>query len=113
MRFTPAGFRGGPGVPMLAASYAAVRGLVVTALVPDFDRFPVDAVERRDALLVAEADAVVVVWDGRDPALTRVLKMAERKSIPVHVLGGPQRKPAGVKRTADPEESDTRRGLPD
>ena len=49
---------GGRGVPMLAASYAAERGLNVMALVPDFDRFPVDAVERRDAFLVAEADVV-------------------------------------------------------
>lgn len=104
---------GGPGVPMLAASYAAANGLAVDALTPDFIRFPVDAVERRDGFLVSEADAVVVVWDGRDPAIARVLKLAERKGIPVHVLDGPQRKPAGVKRTADPEEPDTRRGLPD
>ena len=60
---------GGPGVPMLAASYATANGLEVTVLTPDFTRFPVDAVERRDAFLVAEADALVVVWDGRDPAL--------------------------------------------
>lgn len=104
---------GGPGVPMLAASYAAAIRLAVAALVPDFLRFPVDAVERRDAFIVAEADAVVVVWDGRDPAVARVLKLAERKGIPVHVIDGPQRKSAGVKRIPDPEEPDTRRGLPD
>jgi hypothetical protein len=39
---------------MLAASYAVERGLVVTALTPNFSRFPVDAVERRDAFLVSE-----------------------------------------------------------
>ena len=104
---------GGPGMPMLAASYAAAHGLEVAALTPDFTRFPVDAVERRDAFLVVEADAVVVVWDGHDPALARVLRLAERKGIPVHIIGGPPRKPAGVKRTADPEEPGTRRGLPD
>lgn len=49
---------GGPGVPMLAASYAKERGLLVTALVPDFGRFPaVAAVESRDAELVAMAEA--------------------------------------------------------
>src|SRR5688500_14922182 len=57
---------GGRGVPMLAASYATERGLVVTARVADFVRFPVDAVERRDAFLVNEVDAVVVVWADRD-----------------------------------------------
>jgi hypothetical protein len=62
---------------MLAASYAAERGLTVTALVPDFGRFPVDAVERRDAFLVADADAVVVVWDGRDESVRRVRELPD------------------------------------
>lgn len=48
---------------MLSASYATERGLPLTPVVADFVRFPVDAVERKDRLLVAE---VVVVWDGRD-----------------------------------------------
>jgi hypothetical protein len=58
--------RGGQHRPMLAASYATERGLLVTARVADFVRFPVDAVERRDAFLVNEADAAVVVWADRD-----------------------------------------------
>jgi hypothetical protein len=51
------------GVPMLAASYASERGLVVTARVADFVRFPVDAVARRDVFLVSESDAAVVSVD--------------------------------------------------
>ena len=54
----------------------------------------------------------MVEWDGRDPALARVLKLAERKGIPVHVIGGPQRKPTGVKCIPDLEPPE-RRGLPD
>jgi hypothetical protein len=54
-------------MPMLAASYASERGLTLMALVPDFRRFPADAEDRRDGILVAEADAAVVVWDDRDP----------------------------------------------
>lgn len=42
----------------------------------------------------------------------RVLKLAERKGIPVHVIGGPQRKPDRVKRISDPDPP-TPRGLPD
>src|SRR4051812_1116660 len=61
---------GGRGVPMLAASYAAANGLEVVVRVPDFVRFPVDAVERRDAFIVNEADAAVVVWADRGPAGT-------------------------------------------
>jgi hypothetical protein len=36
------------------------------------DREPVNAAERRDALLVSAADGAVVVWDGRDPNVWRV-----------------------------------------
>jgi hypothetical protein len=39
---------GGPGVPMLAASYATVRGFRVMALVPDFQRFPPETGSRWD-----------------------------------------------------------------
>src|SRR5262245_40463779 len=93
---------GGPGVPMLAASFAAERGLTVTALVPDYGRFPAEAAEeRRDGILVAEADAAVVVWAGRDPDVRRVLARVERKGIPVHVIGGPARKPAKRNRAPD------------
>jgi hypothetical protein len=78
---------GGPGVPMLAASYATLRGLAVTALVPDFRRFPVDAVERRDAFLLSAADAAVVVWDER--ALERAARAGAggAEGIPVYVAG--------------------------
>jgi hypothetical protein len=82
---------GGPGVAMLAASYAKERGLALTALVTDFRRFPLDAEERRDVLLVSAADATLVVWDRRTPSLRRVLSSIERKGIPVHVVGGPPR----------------------
>ena len=87
---------------MLAASYAAANGLEVVVRVADFGRFPLDADERRDAFLVNEADAAVIVWDGRDPAVRRVLALVERKGIPVHVIGAPQKKPK-VRRERDPE----------
>jgi hypothetical protein len=94
---------GGRGVPMLAASYATERGLVVRARVADFARFPVDAVERRDAFLVNEVDAAVIVWAERDPEVRRVLALVERKGMPVHVIGGPEKSRMARRR----------RGLPD
>src|SRR5262245_7141802 len=101
---------GGRGVPMLAASYATANGLEVVTRVADFRRFPLDAEERRDAFLVGEADAAVVVWDARDGAAQRVLALVERKGIPVHVIGAPAKKPR-VRREREPEPP--RRGLPD
>ena len=101
---------GGPGAPMLAASYATERGLVVSALVPDFNRFPVDAPERRDSFLVSSSNAAVVVWDGRAPTVRRILVLVEQKGLPVHVIGGPVRKPK-ARRVRDPD-SPAPRGLP-
>jgi len=70
------------------------------------------APERRDGFLVESADAAVVVWDDRDPAVRRVLALVERKGIPLHVIGAPVKQK--VKRVRDPEEpTPTRRGLPD
>ena len=102
---------GGRGVPMLAASYATERGLTVTVRVADFAHFPHDADERRDAFLVNEADAAVVVWADRDPNVRRVLALVERKGIPVHVLGAPEKK-LKARKAREPEPP-MRRGLPD
>jgi hypothetical protein len=83
---------------MLAASYAAERGLKVIAHIPDFGRFPeAAAVERRDCELVTLADAAVIVWEERNPAILRLLERVKAKGIPVHVIGG--EKPAKVKPT--------------
>ncbi len=49
---------------------------------PDFRRFPVDAAARRDAFPVGEADAAVVVWDGRAADVRRVLALVQRRGIP-------------------------------
>ena len=103
---------GGPGVPMLAASYAAERGFCVAALVPDFGRHhAVAAVGRRDAELVAQAEAALIVWDDRNPAARGLRSLVEARGIPVHVIGGDTPR-AKVQRTAPPDQ-EARRGLPD
>jgi hypothetical protein len=102
--------QGGPGVALLAASSATERGLKVAALVPELRRFPVDAVDQRDAFLVGAADAAVVVWDGCDLNVQRVLALVERRGLPVHVVGGPPRVKA--RKVRDPEPL-APRGLPD
>jgi hypothetical protein len=73
--------------------------------------FPVDTDERRDAFLVGEADAAVIVWD-RDSSVRRVLELVGRKGIPVHVIGGPEKKPKKVRRERDTQPP-VHRGLPD
>jgi hypothetical protein len=59
--------------------------------------------------MVSTADAVVVVWDDRNPNLRRVLASVERKGIPVHLIGGPARVRARRVRAPEPPSP----GLPD
>lgn len=75
----------------------------VAALLPEFGRFPeATAVERRDAKLVALADAAVMVMVERKPGVLRMLALVKAKGIPLHVIGG--ERPAKVKPTAPPLE---------
>jgi hypothetical protein len=64
---------------LLAASDATGLCPKVVALVPDFRRFPVDAVERRDAFWMSQADAAVVVSDERNLNARRVLRSVRRR----------------------------------
>ena len=48
--------------------------------------FPRDPAERRDAALVAEADAAVVVRDDRNASVRMILRMVEQRGIPLHVI---------------------------
>jgi hypothetical protein len=52
---------GGPGTSLLTASYAAVHRLEVITFFADREQFPLDAEERRDLAMVAEAEAAVIL----------------------------------------------------
>lgn len=103
--------QGGPGVPMLAASYASERGLSVVALLPNFDRFPANAEERRDKLLVEDADVAVIVVGAHDAKAAGLVALCRAKGIPVHILDGPG--VVRVRRVVNDEDEPARRGLPD
>jgi hypothetical protein len=75
----------------------------------DYDQFPVVAVEKRNARMVADADAAVVVWDRTDRDLADLLGRCRRKGIPVRLLA------PGRLEGSDPDRGagrDGRRGGP-
>jgi hypothetical protein len=104
---------GGPSVPALAASYARSRGLRFAALVPDHERHPGDAVERRDEFLVAEADAAVVVGEatGRAWELAKGIGAKGGRVVLLSAQAAEKRGPAGVADAVD--DWRRTRGLPD
>ena len=56
---------GGPGLPAFAACYARAHGLPLVVMLPDHERHPGDAIDKRNAFLVAEADAALFMADER------------------------------------------------
>ena len=80
--------RCGRGTDALATSYAVDRGLPLVPYPLDLERDRTDelAADRRNARLVADADAAVVVWDRLDRDLGELLGRCKRKGIPLRVL---------------------------
>jgi hypothetical protein len=76
----------GSGTDALATSYAVERGLHLIPYPLDFDHFPFNAPERRNARMAADADAAVVVWDKLDRVVGDLLGRVVRKGIPYRVL---------------------------
>jgi hypothetical protein len=74
---------GGPGLPALAASYARSRGLELVPVVPNCQRFPGDALEKRDERLVELADAVVLVGEAPDEPTRQLLARLRAKGVRV------------------------------
>jgi hypothetical protein len=76
----------GPGTDALATSYAVERGLHLVPFPLDFEHYPFNAADRRNARMAADADAAVVVWDKVDTTVGDLLGRVVRKGIPYKVL---------------------------
>jgi hypothetical protein len=74
--------RSGCGTDARATSSAVERGLHLIPFPLDYEHFPFDAADRRNARHVADADAAVVAWDGVDPVVGDLLRRVVSKGIP-------------------------------
>jgi hypothetical protein len=100
---------GGPDLAAFAAYYARARGLPLVVMLPDHQRHPGDANDKRNAFLVAEADAALFMADERfQPEVDRLVQMMRTKGARVATIFANQ--PSQLQR---PPESQRRRGLPD
>jgi hypothetical protein len=99
---------GGPGVPALAACYARSRGLPLEVALPDFNRYPANAIEKRNSQLVADADAVVVAGEDLDLGTYKLVQRVKAKGGRVLVVRKKKSEVVGVEALES-----ARRGLPD
>jgi hypothetical protein len=96
----------GLGTDSLALSYALARRLDVIQYRADHQKHPLlfDADQVRNADLVRDADAAVLVWDPNDWRVRDLLVRCKSRGLPVRVLGV---------RGDPPPENPPRRALPD
>ncbi|HJZ57192.1 MAG TPA: hypothetical protein VKE74_19640 [Gemmataceae bacterium] len=82
-------WRAGLGTDSLALSYALARRLDVIQYRADHAKHPLlfDAERVRNAELVRDADAAVIVWDAFDGLLRDLVMKCKAKRISVPVLG--------------------------
>ena len=79
---------GAIGFDSQVARYAAKHGIPVQAVLPDYARFPSKVAPlRRNTAMVAQAGAVVALWDGRERGGTfDTITKARRAGLAVILL---------------------------
>lgn len=77
---------GARGADTLARQYALSHGIPLVEFLPDYGRFGRAAPIRRNDLIIARADVVLALWDGRSPGTRYVIDTCRRLGKPVIVL---------------------------
>ena len=77
---------GAKGIDQCAAAYARSVGLALTEYKPDYARFGRGAPLRRNLEIVAQADYVLIFWDGVSRGSRFVMKACETGGKPHRVI---------------------------
>lgn len=74
------------GADRMGERYAANRGLKTMMFKPDWEQFGKKAGFIRNALMLDNADAVVVFWDGSSRGSQHMMTIAKNKGTPLRVI---------------------------
>ena len=77
---------GAVGVDTCAAEYARSKGLRLTAILPEYEKYGRAAPIVRNKQIVDYADRVIAFWDGKSKGTLSVIKYAEKKQKPCEVI---------------------------
>ena len=77
---------GAVGVDSCAAEYARRKGLRLTEILPQYERYGRGAPIVRNKEIVDYADRVLVFWDGSSKGTRSVIRYAEKIGKPVEVI---------------------------
>jgi len=76
---------GARGVDQIAGLIGKESGLPVHVFPANWDEYPKSAGFLRNMEMVAEADAVVAVWDGKSRGTKHTINHAKKVGVPVYV----------------------------
>lgn len=74
------------GVDTLGESYALRNGIPVTYYPAEWDRYGKSAGYKRNAQMAENAEALILIWDGKSKGSAMMLQIAERKGLRTHVV---------------------------
>ena len=77
---------GASGADKLAERYAAEHNIRLTVIRPDYAGLGKAAPLTRNAAIVARADFVIALWDGKSPGTKQALKACIDQGKPVKVI---------------------------
>jgi len=77
---------GARGVDLAGEAWAAAHNIPLTVLPAEWDTWGKSAGYRRNEALVAQADALLAVWDSRSPGTAHVIDIATRRGLQVFVF---------------------------
>lgn len=77
---------GARGVDTLAAEYARSHGIALVEYLPDYARFGRSAPLKRNHTIIADADCVLALWDGKSRGTAYTIRIARDAGKPVNVV---------------------------
>ena len=77
---------GAVGVDTCAAEYARAKGLRLTEILPEYEKYGRAAPIARNKQIVDHADKVLAFWDGKSRGTLSVIKYAEEIKKPCEVI---------------------------
>ena len=90
-RYIPEGIEeivsgGAIGVDSCAAEYAKRKGLILTEILPKYERYGRAAPIVRNKEIVNYADKILVFWNGKSKGTLSVIKYAEKVEKPCEII---------------------------
>lgn len=77
---------GARGVDALARQYAVEHGIPLTEILPDYARYSKGAPLRRNKEIIARADTVLVIWDGKSRGAGQAIGCCRKAGKPLILL---------------------------